>query len=36
MEVYTGTTWIPAVGTLGAAPLELVLDIMDEWALILG
>lgn len=36
MEVYTGTTWIPAVGTLGAASLTDVLDIMDEFALILG
>lgn len=36
MEVFDGTTWIPAVGTLGAAPLEQVLDIMDLWGLILG
>lgn len=36
MEVYDGTQWIPAVGTLGAAPLSEVLDIMDLWGLILG
>jgi hypothetical protein len=36
MEVYTGTSWIPAVGTLGAAPLADVLDIMDIYSLILG
>ena len=36
MEVYNGTTWIPAVGTLGAAPLSDVLEIMDAWSLILG
>ena len=36
MEVYNGTTWIPAVGTLGAAPLGDVEDIMDFWALVLG
>lgn len=36
MEVYNGTIWIPAVGTLGAAPLGEVLDIMDFWSLILG
>ncbi len=36
MEVYNGTTWIPSVGTSGAAPLAEVLEIMDEWALILG
>lgn len=36
MEVYNGTSWIPAVGTLGAAPLSEVLDIMDFWGLILG
>ena len=36
MEVYNGTAWIPAVGTLGAAPLGEVLDIMDFWGLILG
>ena len=36
MEVFNGTTWIPAVGTLGAAPLAEVLDIMDFWGLILG
>ena len=36
MEVFDGTEWIPAVGTLGAAPLEQVLDIMDLWGLILG
>ena len=36
MEVYNGSAWIPAVGTLGAAPLSEVLDIMDFWGLILG
>jgi len=36
MEVYNGTAWIPAVGTLGAAPLSEVLDIMDFWSLVLG
>lgn len=36
MEVYNGTIWIPAVGTLGAAPLGEVLDIMDFYSLILG
>jgi hypothetical protein len=36
MEVFNGTIWIPAVGTLGAAPLSEVLDIMDLWSLILG
>ena len=36
MEVFNGTTWIPAVGTLGAAPLSDVLEIMDTWSLILG
>jgi hypothetical protein len=36
MEVFNGTTWIPAVGTLGAAPLSEVLDIMDLWSLVLG
>ncbi len=36
MEVFNGTSWIPAVGTSGAAPLDEVLEIMDEWALILG
>lgn len=36
MEVWNGTAWIPAVGTLSAIPLSQVLDIMDEWALILG
>ena len=36
MEVYNGTAWIPAVGTLGAAPLSEVLDIMDLWGLVLG
>jgi len=36
MEVYNGTAWIPAVGTLGAAPLAEVLDIMDLWGLVLG
>ena len=36
MEVFNGTTWIPAVGTLSAIPVSEVLDIMDEWALILG
>ena len=36
MEVWNGTAWIPAVGTLGAAPLGEVLDIMDFWSLILG
>lgn len=42
MEVYTGDTtlgdngWIPVTGVSGAATLSDVLDIMDEWALILG
>lgn len=36
MEVFDGTSWIPAVGTLGAAPLSEVLDIMDLWSLVLG
>ena len=36
MEVFNGTIWIPAVGTLGAAPLSEVLEIMDLWSLILG
>jgi len=36
MEVHDGTTWVPAVGVLGAAPLAEVLDIMDFWSLILG
>jgi hypothetical protein len=36
MEAYNGTDWIPAIGTSGAAPLSQVLDIMDEWGLILG
>ena len=36
MEVFNGTTWIPAVGTLGAAPLSEVIDIMDLWGLVLG
>ena len=36
MEVWNGTSWIPAVGTLGAAPLAEVLDIMDLWGLVLG
>ena len=36
MEVWNGTTWIPAVGVLGAAPEYEVLEIMDTWALILG
>ena len=36
MEVFDGAHWIPAVGTLGAAPLSDVLDIMDFWSLILG
>lgn len=36
MEVFNGTAWIPAVGTLGAAPLSEVLDIMDLWGLVLG
>lgn len=36
MEVFDGTNWIPAVGTLGAAPLSEVLDIMDLWGLVLG
>lgn len=36
MEVFNGTIWIPAVGTLGAAPLSEVLNIMDLWSLILG
>lgn len=36
MEVWNGTSWIPAVGTLGAAPLSEVLDIMDLWSLVLG
>lgn len=36
MEVFNGTIWIPAVGTLGAAPLSEVLDIMDLWSLVLG
>lgn len=36
MEVYNGTAWIPAVGTLGAASLSEVLDIMDLWSLVLG
>lgn len=36
MEVFDGTSWIPAVGTLGAAPLAEVLDIMDLWSLVLG
>ena len=36
MEVFDGTRWIPAVGTLGAAPLAEVLDIMDLWSLVLG
>jgi hypothetical protein len=36
MEVYNGTAWIPAVGTLGAAPLAEVIDIMDLWGLVLG
>ena len=36
MEVFNGTAWIPAVGTLSAIPVSQVIDIMDEWALILG
>ena len=36
MEVYNGTTWIPATGTSGAAPLNDVIDIMDLWGLVLG
>lgn len=36
MEVFNGTTWIPATGTSGAAPLNEVLDIMDLWSLVLG
>jgi hypothetical protein len=36
MEVFDGTHWIPAVGTLGAASLTDVLDIMDIYSLILG
>jgi hypothetical protein len=36
MEVFNGTIWIPAVGTLGAAPLSEVLEIMDLWSLVLG
>jgi len=36
MEVFDGTNWTPATGASGAASLAAVLDIMDEWALILG
>ena len=36
MEVYNGTSWIPATGTSGAAPLNDVIDIMDLWGLVLG
>lgn len=36
MEVYNGTSWIPATGLSGAAPLSEVLDIMDFYSLILG
>ena len=36
MEVFNGTSWIPATGTSGAAPLNEVLDIMDLWSLVLG
>lgn len=36
MEVWNGSNWIPAIGTLGAAPLNDVLEIMDTWSLILG
>lgn len=36
MEVFNGTIWIPAVGTLGAASLNDVLEIFDFWSLTLG
>lgn len=36
MEVFNGTIWIPAVGTLGAASLTDVLEIFDFWSLTLG
>jgi hypothetical protein len=36
MEVYNGSSWIPAIGTSGAASLNDVLDIMDEFSLIFG
>jgi hypothetical protein len=36
MEVYNGSIWIPAVGTLGAASLNDVLEIFDFWSLTLG
>jgi len=36
MEVFNGTIWIPAVGTLGAASLNDVMEIFDFWSLTLG
>lgn len=36
MEVWNGTSWIPATGTSGAASLNEVIDIFDFYSLILG
>ena len=36
LEVFDGTVWIPAAGTQSAASQQDVIDIMDEWTLILG
>jgi len=36
LEVFNGIEWIPAVGTLGAAPLSEVEDILDTMSIIFG
>jgi hypothetical protein len=36
MEIYSGTTWIPAVGTEGPAGADEIEDILNIYALIIG
>lgn len=36
MEVYSGTTWVPAVGTQGAATQEQIQETLNLYALVLG
>jgi hypothetical protein len=36
MEVFSGTTWVPAVGTQGAATQEQIQETLNLYALVLG
>lgn len=36
MEIYNGTVWLPAVGTLGAASLDEITEIFDFLSITLG